>query len=313
MGEVMVRLSGWLMANKSQSAVANISALLLSPTSWINSHLYTQQQQPMPLKINAKINNTMILTPGTAQYQFSVSANARYGNFFATANTKPFDAFESTIGVAIYPKPVLKEFLTVGNLYSKEMNEYEQGGGPLIDIGTHALDLTLYLMDNYEPKMVVGNTFRKLADQTNTANAWGDWDPEKFTVEDSAFGHIVMKNGAVIMLESSWALNVADANEACFTLCGTDGGVTTKGDDVRVNKVKHGRQTIEVPNLDAGGVAFYDGKKGDASELDMYQWINAIINDTDPCVLPEQALCVTRILEAIYESAKTGKAVYFED
>ena len=45
----------------------------------------------------------------------------------------------------------------------------------------------------------------------------------------------------------------------------------------------------------------------------MYQWINAIINDTDPCVLPEQALCVTKILEAIYESAKTGKAVYFED
>ena len=54
------------------------------------------------------------------------------------------------------------------------LNEYEQGGGPLIDIGTHALDLTLYMMDNYEPKMVVGNTFRKLADQTNTANAWGD-------------------------------------------------------------------------------------------------------------------------------------------
>ncbi|MBQ6898105.1 MAG: Gfo/Idh/MocA family oxidoreductase [Clostridia bacterium] len=192
------------------------------------------------------------------------------------------------------------------------LNEYEQGGGPLIDIGTHALDLTLYMMNNYEPKMVVGNTFRKLADQTNTANAWGDWDPEKFTVEDSAFGHIVMKNGAVVMLESSWALNVADPDEACFTLCGVDGGVTTKG-ELRINKVKYGRQIIETPNLDAGGVAFYDGKKGDSSELDMYQWLEAVINDTDPCVLPEQALCVTRILEAIYTSAKTGQPVYFED
>lgn len=51
-------------------------------------------------------------------------------------------------------------------------------------------------MDNYEPKMVMGSTFKKLGDQTETANAWGDWDPKKFTVEDSAFGFIVMKNGA---------------------------------------------------------------------------------------------------------------------
>ena len=83
----------------------------------------------------------------------------------------------------------------------------DQGGGPLIDIGTHALDLTLWEMDNYEPAMVVGSTFRKLADTENAANAWGYWDPKKFTVEDSAFGFIKMKNGATIVLESSWALN----------------------------------------------------------------------------------------------------------
>ena len=39
------------------------------------------------------------------------------------------------------------------------MNEYEQGGGPLIDIGTHALDLTLWCMDNYKPKYCVGTTY----------------------------------------------------------------------------------------------------------------------------------------------------------
>ena len=65
------------------------------------------------------------------------------------------------------------------------LDEENQGGGPLIDIGTHALDLTLWEMDNYEPAMVVGQTFRKLADTENAANAWGSWDPKKFTVEDS--------------------------------------------------------------------------------------------------------------------------------
>ena len=36
------------------------------------------------------------------------------------------------------------------------LNEYEQGGGPLIDIGTHALDLTLWMMNNYKPKVCGG-------------------------------------------------------------------------------------------------------------------------------------------------------------
>ena len=104
------------------------------------------------------------------------------------------------------------------------LNEYEQGGGPLIDIGTHALDLTLWMMDNYKPKMVVGTTFEKLKNQKDCGNAWGDWDPEKFTVEDAAFGFIVMENGATIMLESSWALNIRNPKEAITMICGTEGG-----------------------------------------------------------------------------------------
>ena len=193
------------------------------------------------------------------------------------------------------------------------LNEYEQGGGPLIDIGTHALDLTLWIMNNYEPKMVVGNTFRKLAENPpeKQGNAWGEWDPEKFTVEDSAFGYIVMKNGAVINLMSSWAINMHKYNEAAYVLCGTEGGITNT-DGLKFNTVKNGRQTVEEVNLNAGGAAFYEGRSVEPSTADMAQWIDAILNDTDPCVLPEQALCVTQILEAIYTSAKTGQPVFFD-
>ena len=83
-------------------------------------------------------------------------------------------------------------------------------------------------------------------------------------------------------------------------------------DGARINGVKNGRQYVEKPDLSAGGVAFYEGNSTDPSVLDMAQWVNAIRNDTDPCVLPEQALCVTRILEAIYESSETGKPVFFD-
>ena len=176
----------------------------------------------------------------------------------------------------------------------------------------HALDLTLWMMDNYKPKAVLGSTFKKLGNQTETGNAWGDWDPKEFTVEDSAFGFVTMENGATIILESSWALNTLDVREAQTTLCGTLGGADM-ADGLRFNKVEWGKQCVQKPDLSGGGVAFYDGaSSGDPAEVECAQWLNAVLNDKTPLVLPEQALVVTQILEAIYTSAKTGKAVYFE-
>lgn len=191
------------------------------------------------------------------------------------------------------------------------LNEYEQGGGPLIDIGTHALDLTLWMMDNYKPKMVLGTTYKKLGDQKRSANAWGDWDPKEFTVEDSAFGMIVMENGATISLESSWAINISNPMEAICTLCGTKAGADMYDDELKINSVKYGRQCIEVPNFDAGGVAFYDGISSGNSEQEAYAWIRAVIDDTPVRTKPEQAMVVTQILEGIYTSAASGEAFYF--
>lgn len=190
------------------------------------------------------------------------------------------------------------------------LNEYEQGGGPLIDIGTHALDLTLWMMDNYKPKMVVGSVYKKLGDQNGTGNAWGDWDPKQYTVEDSAFGYIVMENGATIVLESSWALNTLDTIEASTSLCGTKAGADMR-DGLRLNYIKNNMQVVEKPNLEVAGAAFFDGKKEDPSDIEERLWIDAVINDKEVVTKPEQALVVTQILEAIYESGKTGKPVYF--
>ncbi len=191
------------------------------------------------------------------------------------------------------------------------LNEYEQGGGSLIDIGTHALDLTLWMMNNYKPKYCVGTTYHKLNKDTEQGNMWGNWDPEKFTVEDSAFGFVVMENGATIILESAWALNTLDVREAVTSVCGTLAGADMI-DGVRINGIRHGRQYVLTPNFKAGGVAFNDGKKGEsAADREERLWIEAVRNDTDPLTLPEQAFCVTRILEGIYESARTGEIYRF--
>ena len=190
------------------------------------------------------------------------------------------------------------------------LNEEEQGGGPLIDIGTHALDLTLWMMDNYEPDTVMGSVYKKLGSQTETANAWGDWNPEEYTVEDSAFGFIKMKNGATIVLESAWALNTLDVDEAKTSLCGTKAGADMK-DGLRINKVKYNKQIVEKPALDADGVPFFDATGEEPSLIEQETFYNAVMNGGEVVVKPEQAYVVTQILEAIYKSAATGEVVKF--
>ena len=191
------------------------------------------------------------------------------------------------------------------------LNEYEQGGGPLIDIGTHALDLTLWMMNNYKPKYVVGQTFHKLNNETAPGNDFGAWKPEDFTVEDSAFGFLVMENGAVITLEASWALNTLDVNEAKTVLCGTKAGADME-DGLRINGVNHDSQYVTRPNLEKRGVAFYAGENLSPNEREQQVFLNAVLGKGELTVLPEQAATVTRILDGIYESAKIGKPVYFD-
>jgi len=127
--------------------------------------------------------------------------------------------------------------------------------------------------------------------------------PKAFTVETVLSALIVMKNGATISLESSWALNMIDATEARTTLCGTKAGADMD-DSLRINGVRHDRMYITKPLLEAGEVAFFEGDAMKDRVLEQKCFIEAVQGQGKLTVLPEQAAVVTRILEAIYESAK---------
>jgi predicted dehydrogenase len=209
------------------------------------------------------------------------------------------------------------------------MNKERQGGGPLIDLGTHALDLTLWMMENYEPEIVLGSTYDKLGAMGSLANSMGPWDPAAYQVEDSAFGMVKFKNGATVILEASWAINMLATNEAMTLLCGTKGGADMFPPDgpavrsadfqagrnyfVRINGERNGK--LFVQNYTMGNPLVVGGETENiaGSTKEMQAWYNSVRNDAELVVKPEQAYVVTCILEAIYDSAASGDVVHMNE
>ncbi|WNM23581.1 Gfo/Idh/MocA family protein [Demequina capsici] len=194
----------------------------------------------------------------------------------------------------------------------------KQGGGPLIDLGGHSIDLALWLMGNYDVESVTGVVNYKLGDKPE-GNMVAPWDPETYDVEDSAFGFVRFKNGASLFVEAAWALNIRESREGAVTLFGTEGGCdsTQDGDRylVTLNNVQGGELTTTTPGMPAS----YYGPGKKATSVVEYMaakeanvWLDAILNDGDPMVTADQACVVTEILDAIYTSATTGKPVYFD-
>ena len=201
----------------------------------------------------------------------------------------------------------------------------KQGGGPLIDIGTHCLDLTLWMMNNYDIDYVVGTSFEKLGTSLHGQKEQGQvgwdgtpdvWNADTYDVEDAAFGHIKMKNGAVINLKASWAINGSDDfadGEATVTLCGTKGGLDTRTGVVRLNHIVGGQQSTtivgkKIPSYIPG---FSQGPAPISKEHDI--WVKANKGEGELFVTAEQAITVTKILASIYKSSQTGKMVKFDE
>lgn len=189
----------------------------------------------------------------------------------------------------------------------------EQGGGSFIDIGTHALDTVLWLMDNYKPRYACATKYNIFNNRPDCGNRFGTWKPGWVDVEDSAFGFIVMDNGATILLESSYCLNTSEETRSIqYLLAGTKAGIDNFGDTLKITGDENGCMYTKCPELQTGGVAFFAGKDNSPSFREQECFENAIRGNNELRTLPEEAACVVKIIEGLYYSAETGKPYFFE-
>lgn len=193
-------------------------------------------------------------------------------------------------------------------------NKFFSGGGPLMDIGSHALDLAMWLCDNFEPHYVVGKTYDMIAKRGSEANYWGDWDKQKFGVEDCALGFIVMKNGMTLTIDASYALNVAKEFEASVDLFGTTGGAELRQEDgVTLIHELGGKMCVTQNDLQMTARSLTPATLSESpSEREHRYFMQLLLDGKNSDPAAAEACVIAKVVEAIYRSAETNQPVFFD-
>jgi predicted dehydrogenase len=108
------------------------------------------------------------------------------------------------------------------------------GGGPLIDLGVHYLDLVLHFMDFPEITRVSGAAYCKFADQDHRLRpGYKNMGDGLFNVEDMAVGTLYARSGATVQFEFSWASNI-EKETKYYEIMGTKGGAFWRDGELRL-------------------------------------------------------------------------------
>ena len=218
---------------------------------------------------------------------------------------------------------VLKSFVDAGELgeiyFAKATNvrrignpggwfadSERSGGGPLIDIGVHVLDLCWYMMGAPKARTVSGVTYSRLGNRANVTNLArykvADYDPDLSDVEDMATALIRFDNGSSIIFDTSYSLH-ATSDRLDLSIYGDKGGAELEPELKIVTERLDTVLNIS-PQVD---LATFDFDEGFQNEIDHFV---ALCLGEAPDIAPvEHGVEMMRILAAIYESAAQGREI----
>ncbi|MGN7478329.1 Gfo/Idh/MocA family protein [Solibacillus silvestris] len=182
----------------------------------------------------------------------------------------------------------------------------KSGGGPLMDLGVHMIDLCWYLMGKPKPISVTGNTYKKLGNRAHIENLSfykaADFNAEHNDVEDLANALIRFENGASLFVDVSFTLQ-AKQDEVSVKLYGEKGGAEIEPELVIVQE-RHETILNVTPQIDMPGFDFTG-----AFTNEINHFVECCLTGKQPISPVEDGVAVMKMLTAIYESAATRQEI----
>ncbi len=227
-----------------------------------------------------------------------------------SANAKVLKSFidADELGEIYYAKAT--NIRRIGNPGGWFADSARSGGGPLIDIGVHVLDLCWYMMGCPRAKTVSASTYARLGNRANVTSLSrykvADYDPSKSDVEDLAVAFIRFENGASLTLEASYSLH-ASKDHLGISLYGERGGADLEP-ELRMVSERLDTVLNITPQVDH---LTFDFDEGFANEIEHFTLL--CLGEAAPIAPVEHGVEMMRILAAVYESAARGQEVVLGD
>lgn len=184
------------------------------------------------------------------------------------------------------------------------------GGGPVIDLGVHVIDLIRYINGKPKAVSVTASTFNKLGLKPNIKGmskyTSADYDPSNpyCDVEDSATAMIKFDNGMTLSFETSWVLNTKQGNNY-LNLYGDKAGVQMEP-TLEFYKERDDYFIEEKPVITA------NNSMDNIFTDEIAHFVDCVENGTE-CINPgEDGIEIMKILDAIYKSSDTGREVVID-
>jgi predicted dehydrogenase len=176
------------------------------------------------------------------------------------------------------------------------------GGGPLIDLGVHVMDLAIYLMGNPAPVSVFGASYAKFGPRGLGLAPWSQpgSGSKNYDVEDLATGMIKFDNGATLFVETSWASHIKE-EKLYLSLIGTEGGADLE--PLAVHTAIQGTPVEILPDTGSGS---------GGHEAEVRFFVDCAHGKQKPISSAEEGLHILQIIDGIYRSAETGHEVVIE-